>query len=50
MEHFITPIPCNEERSGSLFSWKTSRLSSHAMKECEVANFHGQTSDAYAYV
>jgi hypothetical protein len=20
------------------------------MKECEVANFHGQTSDAYAYV
>jgi hypothetical protein len=23
---------------------------SHALKECEVANFHGQTSDAYAYV
>jgi hypothetical protein len=22
----------------------------HAMKECEVPNFHGQTSDAYAYV
>jgi hypothetical protein len=22
----------------------------HAMKECEVANFHGQASDAYAYV
>ena len=21
----------------------------HAMKECEVANFHGQVSDAYAY-
>jgi hypothetical protein len=20
------------------------------MKECEVANFHGQASDAYAYV
>jgi hypothetical protein len=22
----------------------------HATKECEVANFHGQASDAYAYV
>jgi len=22
----------------------------HAMKECEVANFHGQASGAYAYV
>ena len=22
----------------------------HAMKECEVANFHGQASDVYAYV
>jgi len=22
----------------------------HEMKECEVANFHRQTSDAYAYV
>jgi len=22
----------------------------HAMKEYEVANFHGQASDAYAYV
>jgi hypothetical protein len=22
----------------------------HAMKKCEVANFHGQASDAYAYV
>jgi len=22
----------------------------HATKECEVANFHGQPSDAYAYV
>ena len=22
----------------------------HEMKECEVANFHGQTSGAYAYV
>jgi hypothetical protein len=21
----------------------------HAMKECEVANIHGQASDAYAY-
>jgi hypothetical protein len=23
---------------------------SHAMKECQVANFHGQASDAYVYV
>ena len=22
---------------------------SETMKECQVANFHGQTSDAYAY-
>jgi hypothetical protein len=22
----------------------------HAMKECEVANFHGHASDAYVYV
>jgi len=22
----------------------------HATKECEVANFHGQASDAFAYV
>jgi hypothetical protein len=35
---------------GSLFSWKTSGLLSHAMKECEVANYHGQASDAFAYV
>ena len=25
-------------------------LLSHAMKECQVANFHGQASDAYVYV
>jgi hypothetical protein len=30
--------------------WKTSWLLSHATKECEVANLHGQASDAYAYV
>jgi hypothetical protein len=35
---------------GSLFLWKTSWLLSHAMKECEVANFYGQPYDAYAYV
>jgi hypothetical protein len=29
--------------------WKTSWLLSHAMKEWKVANFHGQTSDVYAY-
>ena len=34
----------------SLFLWKTSWLLSNASKECEVANFHGQTSDVYAYV
>jgi hypothetical protein len=30
--------------------WNTSWLLFHEMKECEVANFHGQASDAYAYV
>jgi hypothetical protein len=31
-------------------AWKTSWLLSNETKEWEVANFHGQTSDAYAYV
>ena len=34
----------------SLFLWKTSWLLSNATKEYGVANFHGQTSVAYAYV
>jgi hypothetical protein len=29
---------------------KHQKLVDHATKECEVANFHGQASDAYAYV
>ena len=36
--------------TGSLFSWKTSELLYHAMKECQVANFYGQVSDVYAHV
>ena len=38
-----------EQVQGSLFSWKTSWLLYHAMKECQVANCHGQASDTYAY-
>jgi hypothetical protein len=29
------------QMQGSLFSWTTSWLLYHAMKECRVANFHG---------
>ena len=39
-----------EQMKGSLFSWKTSRLLFHATKKGQGANFHGQASDAYAYV
>ena len=38
------------QMQGSLFSWKTSWQLYHAMKECQVANYHGQVSDAYACV
>ena len=34
---------------GSLFSWRTSRLIYQTIKECQVANFHAQSSDGYAY-
>jgi hypothetical protein len=40
----------HKHQKRSLFSWKTSWLLSHGMKECQVANFHGQASDTYAYV
>jgi hypothetical protein len=34
-----------------MFEWcKELIFMDHATKECEVANFHGQTSDVYAYV
>jgi hypothetical protein len=49
MDNTLTPVSYIEQMQGSLFSWKTSGLLSHAMKECEVANYHGQASDAYAY-
>jgi hypothetical protein len=39
-----------EQMWGGLFSSITSWLLSHVMKECQVTKFHGQTSDAYAYV
>jgi hypothetical protein len=50
MDNTLTPVSDIEQMKGSLFLWKTSWLLSHATKECEVANFHGQASDAYAYV
>jgi hypothetical protein len=40
MDNTLTPVSDIEQMQGSLFLWK----------ECEVANFHGQVSDAYAYV
>ena len=49
MDNILKPISYTEQMQGSLFSWKTSELLYHAMKECQVANFHGQASDAYAY-
>jgi hypothetical protein len=49
-DNTLKPMSYTEQMQGSLYSRKTSRLLSHAMKECEVANFHGQASDAYAYV
>jgi hypothetical protein len=50
MINTLTPVSYIEQIKGSLFLWKTSRLLSHAMKECQVANFHGQASHAYGYV
>ena len=50
VDNTLKPLSYIEQMQGSLFSWKTSRLLSHATKECEVANFHGQASDVYAYV
>ena len=50
MDNTLTPVSYIEQMLGSLFSWKTSGLLSNVTKECEVANFHEQTSDGYAYV
>jgi hypothetical protein len=50
MDNTLKPVSYIEQMYGSLFSSKTSWLLSHAMKECQVANFRGQASDAYAYV
>jgi hypothetical protein len=36
-----------EQMYGSLFLWQSSSLLHHATKECQVANFHEQASDAY---
>ena len=44
----LKPVSDIEQMYGSLFSWKTSWLLSHAIKECQVANVHGQAADAYA--
>jgi hypothetical protein len=49
MDNTLKPVSYIEQMQGSLFSWKTSWLLSHATKECEVANFHGKAYDAYAY-
>ena len=50
MDNTLKPMSYTEQVQGSFFSWKTSRHLYHAMKECQVANFHGQASGAYAYV
>ena len=52
MDNTLKPVSYTEQMEGGLFSWKTSRLLYHSMKECQVANFHGQAFDAltYAYV
>jgi hypothetical protein len=50
MDNTLKPISYTEHMQGRLFSWKTSELLYHAMKECQVANFHEQAYDAYAHV
>jgi hypothetical protein len=50
MDNTLKHMSYTEQMQGSLFPLKTSWHLSHAMKECQVANFHGQASDAYAYV
>jgi len=50
MDNTLKPMSYTEQMKGSLFSWKTSWLLYNAMKKCQVANFHGQASDTYAYV
>jgi hypothetical protein len=50
MDNILKPMSYARQMEGSLFSWKTSLLLYHTMKECQVANCHGQASDAYAYV
>jgi hypothetical protein len=50
MDNILKPMSYTRQMEGSLFSWKTSLLLYHTMKECQVANCHGQASDAYAYV
>ena len=46
----MKPMSYTEQMQGSLFSWETSWHLYHAMNECQVANVHGQASDAYVYV
>jgi hypothetical protein len=50
MDNTLKPMSYTEQVQCSLLSWKTSGHLYHAMKECQVANFHGQASGAYAYV
>jgi hypothetical protein len=50
MDNILKLISYTEQMQGRLFSWKTSELLYNAMAECQVANFHGQASDAYARV
>jgi len=49
MGNTLKPVSYTEQMQGSLFSWKTSWLLYHAMKEWQVANFYGQTSYAYVW-
>jgi hypothetical protein len=61
MDNTLKPVSYIEQIKGSNISinirslpMKISYLPflhmDHATKECEIANFHGQVSDAYAYV
>jgi hypothetical protein len=50
IDNTLKPVSYIEQMKCSLFSWQTSWLLCHAMKECDVAIFHGQTSGVYAYV
>ena len=46
----LKPVSYTEQMQGSLSACNTSWLLYHAMKECQLANFYGQTYYAYVWM